>query len=180
VETPWGRGLIHARPFGPDLKIRLFDRTPSLASQLPQVFCVAQDYGSTPERCRSEPARDGVGSDNEDIGWAGLIASRLTPTGFCVAQDYGSTPNGVGVSLLAMASVQPMRMLTGLASSRAGSRLQGAMLITGFVVNTVHCGSWLASDGGIAGAGDQSVSSTSWTRAQSSINRAGVPQTLRL
>ena len=31
--------------------------------------------------CRSEPARDGGGSFNVDVGWIDVIASRLTPTG---------------------------------------------------------------------------------------------------
>ncbi|TMU78928.1 hypothetical protein FGA82_14760 [Pseudomonas fluorescens] len=43
----------------------------------------------------------------------------------CRAGMMGITPINVGVSLLAMSVVQTMEMVTGPASSRAGSLLQG-------------------------------------------------------
>ena len=45
-------------------------------------------------------------------------------------------PNPVGVSLLAMAVVQPAMMLTDLTPSRAGSLLHGPAVIAGFVTDT--------------------------------------------
>ncbi len=86
--------------------------------------------------CGSEPARDGGGSVGLDVGWTGVIASRLAPTGFGGMPGWcGSPRSNVGASLLAMAVGLLASMLNGLASSRAGS------LPTGFGGMPGWCGS---------------------------------------
>jgi len=47
--------------------------------------------GHTPKRpVGAQLARDSGGSVNEDVGCAGLIASKLAPTGFCGAHEFVS------------------------------------------------------------------------------------------
>src|ERR1700712_3834115 len=83
--------------------------------------------------CRSEPARESVISGDCDVGCAGLIASRLTPTGFWVASGFCvHRRSTVGASLLAKASFQATVMLDVLALSRAGSLPQGFGLLPDF------------------------------------------------
>ena len=70
---------------------RLIDAVDDQLLLLPQssrllITPLGQDDEYCTEHCRSEPARDSGGSVNGDADWAGLIASRLTPTGFCVEQ----------------------------------------------------------------------------------------------
>ena len=47
------------------------------------------------KHCGSEPARDSGGSVNEDVGCAGLIASKLAPTGDWVHMNFGSAEDPV-------------------------------------------------------------------------------------
>ncbi len=85
-------------------------------------------------QCGSEPARDGGGFVGLDVGWTGVIASRLAPTGFGGMPGWcGSPRSSVGASLLAMAVGLLASMLDGLASSRAGSLPQGLAACLGGV-----------------------------------------------
>jgi hypothetical protein len=52
-------------------------RASSLASQLPQGFVLFRDDEHYTDHCGSEPAREGVRSDNVDVECKGLFASRL-------------------------------------------------------------------------------------------------------
>jgi hypothetical protein len=72
--------------------------------------------------CRSEPAREGGGLVDEDVDWAGAIASRLTPTMVLWCSTISAVyANPVGASLLAKAERQSIMMSADTASSRAGS-----------------------------------------------------------
>ncbi len=64
------------------------------------------------------------------------------------AWNLGKHANPVGVSLLAMASVQPTSFLTVPPLSRAGSLLPGFGLVRGLRFGHKNCGSSLASDDG--------------------------------
>ncbi|SEC34736.1 hypothetical protein SAMN04490187_4034 [Pseudomonas jessenii] len=82
----------------------------------PQMLVTPQDKGG------SELARDGGVSAGINAGCAGLIASKLAPTGFSDAHKCLSHhKTKVGASLLAMAECQPVSMLDVPASSRASS-----------------------------------------------------------
>jgi hypothetical protein len=59
-------------------------QTPSLASQLPQVFRLLTDCAYIPSPCRSWLASEGVVTFNITIAWYTAIASRLAPTGIGV------------------------------------------------------------------------------------------------
>jgi len=108
------------------------------------LFCgrnlgVGRDCGLTNIPCRSEPARDGGVSGNEDIDWSDAFASRLAPTGGS-ADESGFVfwhITRVGASLLAKAVCQATKMLTGLTLSRAGSLLQGIFVVAGIGVYSV-------------------------------------------
>ncbi len=93
----------------------------SRASSLPQDFALYWMLCTPQTPCGSEPARDSGGSVQEDVGCAGVIASKLAPTGFCVVLDAVRRRPRVGASLLAMAVCQSRRMLDVPPSSRAGS-----------------------------------------------------------
>ncbi len=98
----------------------------SRAGSLLQGCGCTQALRTTEIHCRSKLARDGGGSADIDVGWAGLIASRLAPTGVVgVRKICGQRKSTVGASLLAMAVGLRTSMLDGLASSRAGSLQQG-------------------------------------------------------
>ncbi len=79
-------------------------------------------HGIPPKPCGSETAHDGGVSADINVGRAGLIASKLAPTGFSGAHKCLSHhKTKVGASLLAMAECQPVSMLDVPASSRASS-----------------------------------------------------------
>ncbi|WP_338801614.1 hypothetical protein V9L13_04390 [Pseudomonas sp. RSB 5.4] len=61
--------------------------TPSLASQLPQVFAVCTDPLIDTIHCGSGLARESAGSVNEDVGCTNVIAGKPAPTGFAVCTD---------------------------------------------------------------------------------------------
>ncbi|KAE9646408.1 hypothetical protein EJA71_09835 [Pseudomonas sp. PB106] len=60
----------------------------------------------TPIPCRSEPARDSGVSASTDIECAGLIASRLTPTGVMCTDSHTATSS---VSALVLPKRRPRR-----------------------------------------------------------------------
>jgi hypothetical protein len=62
----------------------------SRASSLPQVLRCTWILYLPKIQCGSERARDGGFTADEDVGWAGLIASKLAPTGFAVHMDFVS------------------------------------------------------------------------------------------
>jgi hypothetical protein len=127
----------------------------SRASSLPQVQWLYAKSAIYPNHCGSELARDGGVSGNEDVECAGLIASKLAPTGsVAVRKICGSTPITVGASLLAMAECQVMMMLEVPASSRASSLPQVQWLYAKSAIYPNHCGSELARDGGMSGNDD--------------------------
>jgi hypothetical protein len=66
-------------------------------------------------------ARDSGGSVHKDVGCAGIIASKPAPTMSAMFAELVYTTEPVGASLLAIAVVQPMKILAVPTSSRAGS-----------------------------------------------------------
>ncbi len=115
---------------------------------------LGEAFQSAADPCRSWLAGEGGVSVARDVGFDGLIASRLAPTGgssvntgFVCGKDQS-----VGVSLLAMAECQLSWMLDLMASSRASPLPQGIFSEHGICVwQRSKCGSGLAREDGRSG-----------------------------
>ncbi len=121
---------VYAKPVGASLLAKaecqstliLADRAPSRASSLPQWIWRSSILGCECKTCRSEPARDDGGSVDEDVDWAGAIASKFAPTlVLWWSSIFAVYAKPVGASLLAKAECQSTLMLADTASSRASS-----------------------------------------------------------
>ncbi|MGF6203120.1 hypothetical protein, partial [Pseudomonas laurylsulfatiphila] len=101
-----------------------------------------------------ELARDGAVSGGRDVGSDGLIAGKPAPTRICgECEICAQQKSTVGAGLPAMAQCQAAGMLVVMASSRAGSLLQGSGVNTRFVFNKNQL--WeLARDGAVSGGRD--------------------------
>jgi hypothetical protein len=99
--------------------------------------------------CGSWLASDGGLSFSIDVEAAGLIASKLAPTGLGLFEWIVVDVNTVGAGLPAMAVCQSASMLNLPASSRASLLLQ-VCVVRMVCGRRKNCRSWLASDGGLS------------------------------
>jgi hypothetical protein len=117
-------------------------KSPSLASQLPQVFVSVTKYVVIPNHCGSWLASDGGGS--VDIFGTGspLSPAGLAPTGFCGCHKICVQHESLWeLALQAMALGQATLSAQAVRYRQQGWLPQGFVPVIKFVCNVNHCGS---------------------------------------
>jgi len=117
LQSPVGAGLL-AKAAGQETWM-LDLPAPSRASPLPQVQWLYAKSANYSNHCGSGLARESGVSGEVDAGCAGLIASKLAPTGLVAVRKICELLKSLWESLLTMAECQAKWMLDVPASSRA-------------------------------------------------------------
>jgi len=150
---PVGAGLPAKKPAHPASPLP--DTPPSPASRLLQCFVAFTNPEATEDPCGSWLASDSGVSGAGDVAWAAVIAGKPAPTGdWCRPRGSNSPAIPVGAGLPAKRPAHPASLLPDTPPSPASRLLQCFVAFINPEATDDPCGSWLASDSGVSGAGD--------------------------